>query len=136
MPYLFVIGIGTSDPFCGIYILFGSTFSFFSVFWLVYIETSWKILKLVWGFKFLTPLKFLIIFLLAKKMLCVMILTWVKYCEEQIMYLVYIYNSFVLNVLLTFFYFLTFIYEVIRFKLVLGYLCGKIQELYLSGKTC
>ena len=136
MPYLFVIGIGTSDLFCGIYILFRSTFSFFSVFWLVYIEASWKILKFLWGFKFPTPLKFLIIFLLAKKMLCVMILTWMKYCEEQSIYLVYIYNSFFLNVLLTFFYFLRFIYEVIRFKLVLGYLCGKIQELYLSGKTC
>ena len=136
MPYLFVIGIGTSDLFCGIYILFGSTFSFFSVFCLVYIEASRKILKFLWGFKFLTPLKFLVIFLLGKKMLYVMILTWMKYCEKQSMYLVYIYNSFVLNVLLTLFYFLTFIYEVIRFKLVLGYLCGKIQELYLSGKTC
>ena len=32
------------------------------------------------------------------------------------MYLVYIYNSFMLNVFLTFFTFLTFIYVVIRFR--------------------
>ena len=32
MPYLFVIGIVTSDTFGGIYILSGHTFSLFSVF--------------------------------------------------------------------------------------------------------
>ena len=32
IPYLFVIGIVISDTFCGIYILFGYTFSLFSVF--------------------------------------------------------------------------------------------------------
>ena len=36
--YLFVIGIVTSNTFCGIYILFGNTFSLFSVFWLVYMK--------------------------------------------------------------------------------------------------
>ena len=52
------------------------------------------------------------------------------------MSLVSIYNSFILNVLLTFFTFLTFIYVFIRFKLVFGHLCGRIKELYMSGKTC
>ena len=28
------------------------------------------------------------------------------------------------------------IYEVIRFNLVLGHLCERIKELYMSGKTC
>ena len=51
------------------------------------------------------------------------------------MSLVYLSNSFNLNVL-NFFTFLTFIYVVIRFKLVLGHLSGKIEELYMSGKTC
>ena len=43
------------------------------------------------------------------------------------MYLVYIYNSFILNVFLTFLLFLTFIYVVIRFKLVFGHLCRRVQ---------
>ena len=51
------------------------------------------------------------------------------------MYLVYIYNSFILNVFLTFFYFFD-IYVVIRFKLVLGHLRERIKELYMSEKTC
>ena len=34
-----------------------------------------------------------------------MILTLMKYCEEYSMSLVYLYNSFILNVFLTFFYF-------------------------------
>ena len=51
-------------------------------------------------------------------LMIVMILTLRKYCEEQRMYLVYIYNSFILNVFLTFSTFLTFIYVVTRFKLV------------------
>ena len=69
-------------------------------------------------------------------LMIVMILTLRKYCEEQRMYLVYIYNSFILNVFLTFFTFLTFIYVVITFKLVHGLLCHRIEELYVSGKTC
>ena len=69
-------------------------------------------------------------------MLTVMILTLTKYCEESSMSLVSIYNSFILNVLLTFFTFLTFIYVFIRSKLVLGHLSGEIKELYMSGKTC
>ena len=57
--------------------------SLFSVFWIVYIEASWKIFKFLWSFKFLKSLKFLIIFLWGKKMLMiVMILTLMKYCEE------------------------------------------------------
>ena len=52
------------------------------------------------------------------------------------MSLVYIYNSFILNVFLTFVTLLLFIYVVIRFKLVLGHLSGKIKELCMSGKTC
>ena len=52
------------------------------------------------------------------------------------MSLVSIYNSFIINVLLTFFTFLTFIYVFIRSKLVLGHLSGEIKELYMSGKTC
>ena len=40
------------------------------------------------------------------------------------------------NVFLTFFTFLTFIYVVVRFNLVLGHLRGRIKELYMSGKTC
>ena len=101
--YLFVIGIVTSDTFCDIYILFGHTFSFFSVFWLAYIELSWKIFKFLWGFKFLKSLTFLIIFMSGKKMLMiVMILTLMRYCEEKSMYLVYIYNNFILNAFLTF----------------------------------
>ena len=72
-------------------------------------------------------------FLLGKKMLIVIILTLMKYCDEQSMNLVYIYNSFILNVFLTFFTFLTSIYVAIRFKLVLVHLCGgKIKELYIS----
>ena len=51
-------------------------------------------------------------------LMIVMILTLRKYCEEQRMYLVYIYYSFILNVFLTFSTFLTFIYVVTRFKLV------------------
>ena len=43
-----------------------------------------------------------------------MILTLMKHCEKQSMYLVSIYNSFILNVFLTFLLFLTFIYLVIR----------------------
>ena len=31
------------------YITFGHTFSLFSVFWLAYIEASWKIFKFLWG---------------------------------------------------------------------------------------
>ena len=41
--------------------------------------------KFLWGFKFLKSLKFLIIFLLGKKMqmlMIVMILTLMEYCEE------------------------------------------------------
>ena len=34
-----------------------------------------------------------------------------------------------------FFTFLTFIYMSIRFKLVLGHLCWRIEELYMSGKN-
>ena len=52
------------------------------------------------------------------------------------MYLVCIYNSFIFNLFVTFFTFLTFIYEVVRFKLVLGHLSGRIEEPYISGKTC
>ena len=52
------------------------------------------------------------------------------------MYLVYIYNNFILNVLLTFLLFLTFIYVVISFKSVLRHLCESIKELHMSGKTC
>ena len=52
------------------------------------------------------------------------------------MYLAYIYNSFILNVLLTFFTFLTSIYVVMRFKLVLKRLLWRIKGLYMSGKTC
>ena len=54
----------------------------FQFFRLVYIEASWKIFKFLWGFKYLKSLKILIIFLLDKKMLIVMILTLMKYCEE------------------------------------------------------
>ena len=57
----------------------------------------------------------------------VMILTLMKYCEEQSMYLVYLNNSFILNVFLNFLLSLTFIYVVIRFKLVLGHLCERIK---------
>ena len=51
------------------------------------------------------------------------------------MYLVYIENSFILNVFSTFFTFLTFIYVVLIFKLVLGHFCGRIKELCMSEKT-
>ena len=44
-------------------------------------------------------------------------------------------NSFIFN-LLTYFTFLAFIYEVMRFKLVLRHLCGRIEELCMSEKTC
>ena len=128
------------------YILSGhtNTFSLFSVF-LAILKLHEKSL---WGFELLKSLNFLIfIFLLDKKMqeengirvwlIIVMILTLMKYCEEYLsMYLVYIYNSFILNVFLTFLLFSTFIFVVIRFKLVLAHLCGRIKELYLSGKTC
>ena len=65
-------------------------------------------------------------------MLIVMILTLMKYYDEQSIYLIYIYHSFILNVFLTFFTFLTFIFVVIRFKLVLGHLCQRIEELYMT----
>ena len=54
------------------------------------------------------------------------ILSGIKYV------LVCICNCFVFNLLT----FSTFIYEVIRFKLVLRHLCRKIEELYMSGKEC
>ena len=52
------------------------------------------------------------------------------------MHLVYIYNTFILNVILNFLLFLKLFYVVIRFKLVLEHLCERIKELYMSGKTC
>ena len=65
-----------------------------------------------------------------------MILTLLmKYCQEWSIYLVYIYNSFILSLFLTFLLPLTFIYVFVRFKLVLRHLCGTIKELYMSGKT-
>ena len=70
--------------------------------------------------------------MVGKKMLIVMILTLMKYYDEQSIYLIYIYHSFILNVFLTFFTFLTFIFVVIRFKLVLGHLCQRIEELYMT----
>ena len=45
------------------------------------------------------------------------------------MYLVHIYNSFIFNLFLTF---LTFIYVSIK-TFVLGHLCWRIEELYMSG---
>ena len=50
------------------------------------------------------------------------------------MYLDYIYNSFIFNLFLTFM--MLFTYVVIRFNLVLGHLYGRIEEPYMSGKTC
>ena len=65
-----------------------------------------------------------------------MILTLLmKYCQEWSFYLAYIYNSFIFNSFLTFLFPLTFICVFIRFKLVLGHLRGRIEELYMSGKT-
>ena len=134
MPYLFV----TSDTFCGIYILFGHTFSLFSVFWLVYIEASWKIFKFLvrfWIFKTLKSLNYISVkqengddcddFNFDE------ILWGIKYLFS--LYLQYL--CFKCKFWL-FFTFMIFIYVVIRFKLVLGHLCGKIKELYMSGKTC
>ena len=70
----------------------------------------------------------------------VMILTLlIKYCLEWSMYLVYIYNSYIFNLFLTFLLLLTFIYVFTKFKLVLGHFGGRIKELYMSGKislTC
>ena len=61
----------------------------------------------------------------------VMILTLLmKYCQEWSIYLVYIYNSFILNSFLTFLLPYTFIYVFI----VLRHLCQTIKELYMSGK--
>ena len=57
-----------------------------------------------------------------------------KYCQEWSFCLVYIYNSFVFNPFLPFLLPVTFIYVFIRFKLVLRNLCGRIKELYMSGK--
>ena len=51
------------------------------------------------------------------------------------MYLVYICNSFICNLFLAFLLPLAFMYVFIRFKLVLGHLCGKIEEVHMSGKT-
>ena len=52
-----------------------------------------------------------------------------KYCQEWSIYLVYIYNIFIFNLFLTFLFPLTFFYVFIKFKLVLRYLCGRIEEL-------
>ena len=52
------------------------------------------------------------------------------------MHLVYIYNTFILKVFLNFLLFLKLFYVVISFQLVLGHLCERIKELYMSGKTC
>ena len=52
------------------------------------------------------------------------------------MHLVYIYNTFSLNVFLIFLLFLKLFYAVIRFQLVLGHLRERMKELYMSGKTC
>ena len=51
------------------------------------------------------------------------------------MYVVYIYSSFIFNLLLPFLLFLTFIYVFLRFKLAFGHLRGRIEELYMSGIT-
>ena len=51
------------------------------------------------------------------------------------MYVVYTYSSFIFNLFLPFFYFLCHLFVFIRFTLVLGHLCGRIEELYMSGIT-
>ena len=51
-----------------------------------------------------------------------------KYCQEWSMYLVYIYNSFLFNQFLTILLLLTFIYMLIRFKLVLGHCMGGLRS--------
>ena len=51
------------------------------------------------------------------------------------MYLVFIYNSFIFKLFLSFLLLLTFSCVVLEFKLVLGHLCWRIEELYMSGLT-
>ena len=50
------------------------------------------------------------------------------------MHLVYIYNNFTLNVFLNLSLFDIYLCG-LSFKLVLGHLCERIKELYMSGKT-
>ena len=70
-----------------------------------------------------------------KTFVIILITLLMKYCQDWSMYLVFIYNGFVFNLFFNFLLLLTFIYVVLRFKLVLGYFCGRIEELYMSGKT-
>ena len=51
------------------------------------------------------------------------------------MYVVYNYNSFIFNLFFACLLLLTFIYVLIMFLLVRGHLCGRIEELYMSGMT-
>ena len=51
------------------------------------------------------------------------------------MHLVSIYKDFIFYLFLTFLVLLTFIFMVLRFKLALGHLRGRIEELYISEKT-
>ena len=120
MPYLFVIGI--------VHILFGRTFSLFSVFWLVCIGASWKIFKFLWGFKFLKSLKFLIIFLLSKKVLIVMILTLILWGIKYV-------SSLYLHLFLTLFFFKLF-WHVCGYKVQISSWTYVLEDQGYSKGTC
>ena len=82
--------------------------------------------KLHWSESFLECIYY---FICVKAIFAMILILLMKYCQEWSMYLVYIYNSFIFNLFLTFsFTFLTFIYVFVKIKLVLQYLCGRIVQ--------